>query len=212
MGKAPFLFGVDEVGRGCLAGPTCVGVVLADSTAAPDGLDDSKKLSKTRREALIPEIKAWAIDYEIGSASATEVDELGILPALRLAAERAFTEIFSRRHDATNTAVILDGTFDFLRRTDRATDPALLFNAENLEVTCVAKADALYPAVSAASVLAKVYRDDLMAAWAQRYPGYGFERNAGYGSQAHRDAIKDLGLIPGVHRASWCGKFLKTSC
>lgn len=212
MGQATFLFGVDEVGRGCLAGPTCVGVVLASGGDAPEGLDDSKKLSKARREALIPSIKSWAVDYEIGSATADEVDQLGILPALRLAAERAFTDIISRQSGHVNTGVILDGTFDFLRRTDRAAAAVELFNTDNLDVTCVAKADALYPEVSAASVLAKVYRDDFMTELALQYPGYSFERNAGYGSQAHRDALKELGMVPGVHRASWCTKFTDPSC
>ena len=178
--------GVDEAGRGPLAGPVCAAAVILPPHLEIPGLNDSKKLSDKRRRELMPVIKEQAIAYGIGMASHEEIDEINILQATFLAMERAIAQ--------------LDGKADFaLIDGNREKD-------FGLPVQTVVKGDSLSANIAAASVLAKVTRDDLMVEMAQAYPGYGFEIHKGYGTRAHYDALRELGPSP-IHRMSFLKKF-----
>jgi ribonuclease HII len=179
------ILGIDEAGRGPWAGPLVVGAVVLGVTQIT-GLDDSKKLTKKKRESLEKEIIAHASAYGLGWVSAKELDELGMSEALRLATRRAVEQIHVPYHE-----IIIDGTVNFLAGTTKG-----------CYVTTMPKADALIPSVSAASILAKVARDRYMAEQDKIYPGYGFRQNAGYGVAAHREAIEYLGVTP-LHRLSF---------
>lgn len=179
------ILGIDEAGRGPWAGPLVVGAVVLGATQIA-GLDDSKKLTKKKRESLEKEIIAHASAYGLGWVSAKELDELGMSEALRLATRRAVEQIHVPYHE-----IIIDGTVNFLAGTTKGR-----------YVTTMPKADALIPSVSAASILAKVARDRYMAEQDNIYPGYGFGQNAGYGVAAHREAIERLGITP-LHRLSF---------
>ncbi len=179
------ILGIDEAGRGPWAGPLVVGAVVL-GVAQIEGLDDSKKLTKKKRESLEKEIVAHASAYGLGWVSAKELDELGMSEALRLATRRAVEQIHVPYHE-----IIIDGTVNFLAGT-----------IKGRYVTTMPKADALIPSVSAASILAKVARDRYMAEQDKIYPGYGFGRNAGYGVAVHREAIERLGVTP-LHRLSF---------
>ena len=179
------ILGIDEAGRGPWAGPLVVGAVVL-GVAQIEGLDDSKKLTKKKRESLEKEIVAHASAYGLGWVSAKELDELGMSEALRLATRRAVEQIHVPYHE-----IIIDGTVNFLAGTTKG-----------CYVTTMPKADALIPSVSAASILAKVARDRYMAEQDKIYPGYGFRQNAGYGVAAHREAIERLGVTP-LHRLSF---------
>ena len=178
------ILGIDEAGRGPWAGPLVVGAVVLGCEI--EGLNDSKKLSKKRREALEVEILAGAQAAATGWVSAKELDELGMSEALRLATRRAVEQITVPYHE-----IIIDGTVNFLKDTTKGQ-----------YVTTLPKADALIPSVSAASIIAKVARDRYMAELDDRYPGYGFKSHAGYGVARHRDAIDTLGVTP-EHRLSF---------
>ena len=178
------ILGIDEAGRGPWAGPLVVGAVVLGCEI--EGLNDSKKLSKKRREALEVEILAGAQAAATGWVSAKELDELGMSEALRLATRRAVEQIAVPYHE-----IIIDGTVNFLKDTTKGA-----------YVTTLPKADALIPSVSAASIIAKVARDRYMAELDDRYPGYGFKSHAGYGVARHRDAIDKLGVTP-EHRLSF---------
>ena len=194
------LAAVDEVGRGALAGPVSAGVVLIDldTRSAPQGVRDSKLLSAAAREALVPRIRRWAVDSAVGHASNDEIDEVGIIAALRLAARRALEELQGRGLVAAH--VLLDGSHDWL------TPPAAtLFDADEWTppaVTTRVKADLTCAAVAAASVLAKVERDAIMVAADAAMPGYGWAANKGYAAADHRDALAAIGPSP-FHRRSW---------
>ena len=186
------ILGIDEVGRGPWAGPLVVGAVILGG-AEIDGLDDSKKLTKKRREALDVEIREKAAAWALGWVSAQELDDIGMSEALRLATRRAVEQIQAqcRQQNLAFSEVIIDGKVNFLRGT-----------ALERYVTVMAKADGLIPSVSAASIIAKVARDQFMAEQAAVYPGYGFASNAGYGVAKHRAAIERLGVTP-LHRLSF---------
>lgn len=179
------ILGIDEAGRGPWAGPLVVSAVVLGG-AEIDGLTDSKKLSKKRREALEPEIMEKAAGYGLGWVSATELDEIGMSAALVLASKRAVEKITVPYHE-----IIIDGTINFLKETSKGQ-----------YVTTMPKADLLVPSVSAASILAKVARDRYMSEQDKLYPGYKFGSHAGYGTAAHRAAIDDLGVTP-LHRLSF---------
>lgn len=171
------IIGVDEVGRGSWAGPVCVGAVgLGD--VAVDGLADSKLLTASVRSELAVLIKRHAIYVGIGWASAAEVDEHGLTGALRIAGLQAIKDC-----DPTDT-IILDGNFNYL---------------QDARVTTVVKGDALHPEISAASIVAKVARDNYMTMLSYRFSVYGFERHVGYGTPAHRKALAEIGPSA-VHR------------
>ena len=186
------ILGIDEVGRGPWAGPLVVGAVILGG-AEIDGLDDSKKLTKKRRQALDVLIRQQAAAWALGWVSAQELDDIGMSEALRLATRRAVKQIQAICHEKGLhfDEIIIDGTVNFLRGT------AL----EKFAMT-MPKADGLIPSVSAASIVAKVARDQFMAEQAAVYPGYGFASNAGYGVAKHRAAIERLGVTP-LHRLSF---------
>lgn len=186
------ILGIDEVGRGPWAGPLVVGAVILGG-AEIDGLDDSKKLTKKRREALDALIRQQAAAWALGWVSAQELDDIGMSEALRLATRRAVEQIQAqcRQQNLAFSEIIIDGKVNFLRGT------AL----EKFAMT-MPKADGLIPSVSAASIVAKVARDKFMAEQAAVYPGYGFASNAGYGVAKHRAAIERLGVTP-LHRLSF---------
>ena len=186
------ILGIDEVGRGPWAGPLVVGAVILGGVEI-EGLDDSKKLTKKRREALDEVIREQAAAWALGWVSAGELDEVGMSQALRLATRRAVKQIQSRckENNLAFDEIIIDGTVNFLADT-----------ALERYVTVMAKADGLIPSVSAASIIAKVARDQFMTEQDAVYPGYGFASNAGYGVAKHRAAIERLGVTP-LHRLSF---------
>lgn len=178
--------GIDEVGRGPWAGPLVVGAVLWPKEVTLEGLTDSKKLSPKKRELYSQKIVELALDYSLGEVSASELDEMGLSNALRLATKRAVDGIKKPYRD-----IIIDGTINFLNGT-----------IYSEKVSTLKKADLLVPAVSAASILAKVKRDQFMKDLAVTYPGYDFENNVGYGTKKHREAIDLYGVTP-QHRLSF---------
>ena len=178
--------GVDEAGRGPLAGPVCAAAVILPDHHQIPGLNDSKKLTDKKRRELFPLIKEQAIAYGIGLASHQEIDEINILQATYLAMERALAQL-SVKPDLA----LIDG--------NRAKD-------FGLPVRTVVKGDSLSASIAAASILAKVTRDDLMVEMAADYPGYGFEIHKGYGTKAHYEALRNQGASP-IHRMSFLKKF-----
>ncbi len=189
--------GSDEVGRGSLGGPVSVGVVVVDPTTTriPSGLRDSKLLSAAARESLVPRIERWAARSAVGHASAAEIDRFGILRALRLAGDRALAAIGTEPE-----VMLLDGNYDWWSRPARCdTSPR---PAPPARVELRIKADLAHASVAAASVLAKVARDRLMAEMAEVHPGYGWELNKGYATPEHLAALREFGPCP-EHRRSW---------
>jgi ribonuclease HII len=200
------LAGMDEVGRGALAGPVTVGVVIIDETCrtAPQGVKDSKLLAPHARERMVPRIERWAVAHAVGHASADEIDEVGIIAALRLAGCRALASVAASgiRPDL----VILDGNHDWLTSPE---DVGLLAFAHEDRVgtppvTTMIKADLKCSSVAAASVLAKVTRDRMMVAWGaeEAYAPYGWVENKGYAAPEHQDALRRFGPCE-LHRRSW---------
>ena len=180
--------GVDEVGRGPLAGPVvCAAVILPlEEERRIIGIDDSKKLSAKKREALAEQIRAAARAYAIAEVDAATIDEINILQATRLCMKRAVDMLVPAAD-----MVLTDGnmTLDI-----------------SLPQRSIVKGDALVCSIGAASILAKVYRDALMAEYAKLYPEYAFESNAGYGTKAHIQAIREVGICP-IHRRAFVTKF-----
>ncbi|QQS01078.1 MAG: ribonuclease HII [Austwickia sp.] len=205
----PVLAGMDEVGRGALAGPVTVGVVCIDETcrSAPTGVRDSKLLTPARREALVRPVRRWALAWGVGHASPAEIDEVGIMAALRLAGRRALAAA-----GIVPDLVILDGNHDWL--SDPAEMGLLGLLAETGDeptapreppvppVQTKIKADMSCSSVAAASVLAKVERDALMVGHAPAYPAYQWEINKGYAAPGHRAALLAHGPCE-LHRRSW---------
>ncbi|TFC28964.1 ribonuclease HII [Cryobacterium sp. TMT2-18-3] len=191
---ATCVIGVDEVGRGALAGPVGVGVAVVNASAPafPAGLRDSKMLSEPRRGLLAPLAVAWALHSAVGLATPLEVDQRGIIAALGLAGKRALAQLFAAGVDITGAVVLLDGNDDWLNR-------AL---STPLNVVTRVRADQDCASVAAASVIAKVHRDALMIEADAATPGYEWAGNKGYGSPAHMAAIALLGPTL-LHRKSW---------
>ena len=182
------ILGIDEVGRGPWAGPLVVGAVVLGGEAI-EGLTDSKKLSKKRREELDIIIREKAAGYGLGWVTADEIDTLGLAAALELACKRALQAV-----DTLGVAyheIIIDGTINFLKDTSKGG-----------YVTTMKKADLLVPSVSAASIIAKVARDNYMAEQDEVYEGYKFSSHVGYGTAVHRAAIDEYGVTP-LHRLSF---------
>ena len=193
----------DEVGRGALSGPVSIGMVVVtlETNTAPTGVRDSKLLSEKQRNELVPKIQSWAAAWAVGHASNDEIDDLGIVPAMRLAGQRALLTLTDLGH--APDAVLLDGHHDYLSNPDQGT----LFGggdgvAEVPLVTTKIKADLDCAGVAAASILAKTTRDALMVELAQDLPAYGWAENKGYASPQHLDALKSLGACH-LHRRSW---------
>ena len=178
--------GVDEAGRGPLAGPVCAAAVILPPNAEIPGLNDSKKLSDKKRRELYPIIKEQAIAYGIAFADHNEIDEINILQATYLAMERAINQLSVKPELA-----LIDG--------NRAKD-------FGIPVQTVVHGDSLSASIAAASVLAKVTRDDVMLQMAEEYPGYGFEIHKGYGTKAHYAALTEKGPSP-IHRTTFLKKF-----
>lgn len=174
--------GVDEVGRGPLAGPVLAAAVILDPARPIDGLKDSKRLTASRREELAQEIRAVAVAWALGRAEVEEIDTLNILRASHLAMQRAVAALAS-----TPALVFVDGNL-----TPHFAAPAV----------ALVGGDALMPAISAAAILAKVARDAEMVALAQTYPGYGLEQHKGYATARHLEALAALGPTP-LHRRSF---------
>ena len=192
-----FVAGCDEVGRGSLGGPVSVGMVVVNAATRrpPAGLRDSKLLAPQVRESLVSRIESWSCCWAIGHASAAEIDEIGILRALRLAGERALA-LLRVRPDL----VLLDGNYDWFTRPERSVSSPAKIEPE--QVTLKVKADLTCASVAAASVIAKVARDRYMVELADRYPWYGWQANKGYAAPEHRAALLEVGPCE-EHRKSW---------
>lgn len=178
--------GVDEAGRGPLAGPVCAAAVILPANAEIPGLNDSKKLSDKRRREIFPLIKEQAVAYGIAFADHDEIDSINILQATYLAMERAIAQLQIRPDLA-----LIDG--------NRSKD-------FGIPVETVVHGDSLSASIAAASILAKVTRDDYMLEMADKYPQYGFEIHKGYGTKAHYAALTEFGPSP-IHRMTFLKKF-----
>ena len=183
-GRGP-ICGVDEAGRGPLAGPVCAAAVMLPQGLEIPGLNDSKKLTEKKRDALYDQICASAITFGIAFATVEEIEELNILGATFLAMRRAVEQL-----KQTPGLVLVDGN----------RDPGLPFETE-----CVVKGDGKCADIAAASILAKVTRDRYMLEQAERYPQYGFEKHKGYGTAAHYAALREYGPSE-IHRPSFLKK------
>lgn len=217
-GGAATVVGVDEVGRGALAGPVTVGAVMIDQHvgAPPAGVRDSKKLTAAARQRLYAPLAKWATSWAIGHAWPAEIDHYGISVALHIAAWRALQQLNAYPHTA-----IVDGTVDFLSRDYRVgmTLPDGVYEPvkpnsmsaapiapgdviPTISVVTRARADQHCATVAAAAILAKVTRDDYVTRLADDFPHYGFAAHKGYGTKAHMAALEKYGPCP-VHRRSW---------
>lgn len=203
------LASMDEVGRGALAGPVSVGVVVVTARIGrvPAGLKDSKLLTPRARETLLPVVRRWAGEFAVGHASPSEIDAVGIIGALRLAGRRALAQL-----TGPVDAVLLDGNHDYLSEPQPALfpetelpDPAVIEPELPTVTTPVftrIKADLTCAGVAGASVLAKTERDALLRRLARDYPNYLFAENKGYGTAEHVAALRRHGPSE-VHRRSW---------
>ena len=178
--------GVDEAGRGPLAGPVCAAAVILPQGLELPGLNDSKKLTDKKRRELFPIIKEQAIAYGIGLATEAEIDEINILQATYLAMQRAIDQLLGKADYA-----LIDG--------NRAKD-------FGLPLRTVVKGDSLSASIAAASILAKVTRDDVMLELAKEYPQYGFDVHKGYGTKQHYEALRAHGHCK-IHRLTFLKKF-----
>jgi ribonuclease HII len=201
-----FIIGIDEVGRGSIAGPVAVGVALIDlrgiENSWPEKLRDSKLISEKIREEIFPEVSSWVHSWSVGMASVEEIEAKGIVESLALAGYRALTELLEdsqlRASLATDGAqIILDGSHNWLGTKTMGFD-----------VVAKTKADRDCVSVACASVLAKVTRDRLMLEIAKEYPLFSLASNKGYASAEHIAALKEHGPSP-IHRISWLTKILQ---
>jgi ribonuclease HII len=204
---ARFIIGMDEVGRGAIAGPVAVGVALLDrldprvETAWPQNLRDSKLLSERARNQILEPVQNWVSGYSVGMATANEIDTKGIVQALAASASRALDQLLAdavlRQMIAQDGAVIiLDGSHNWLGA-----------KASGIPVIVRTKADRDCVSVAAASVISKVQRDNLMIGLSKDYAEFGFEGHKGYASEAHIKAIKSVGPSS-EHRHTWLTKIL----
>lgn len=184
-GGVKLICGVDEAGRGPLAGPVCAAAVILPRGLEIEGLNDSKKLTEKKREALYPVICEKALCYGIAFATVEEIEEYNILNATYMAMRRAVEKL-----SLTPKLALVDGN----------RDPGLSVPAQ-----CVVKGDGKCADIAAASVLAKVTRDRYMLEMAEKYPEYHFEQHKGYGTKLHYDAIREFGMSP-IHRPSFLKK------
>lgn len=188
--SGPLVVGIDEAGRGCLAGPVVAAAVVLPESCALPGLTDSKKLSPEKRERLAPAIKAQALAWAVGMAWPAEIDRINILQATFAAMARAV-----RALGATPASLRVDG--------DKAIPGRYLSFLDTMPAQePVVGGDLTVPSISAASILAKTSRDRLMRVLARRYPGYGFEAHKGYGVAVHLDALSRLGPCA-IHRLTF---------
>ena len=193
-GGAPVVLACDEVGRGALAGPVAVGIVVIDATVKrmPAGLRDSKLLPEPKRQLLAPRAASWVVASAVGEASADEIDRLGIMACLGLAGARAFAALGLDRGLVAGAPLLLDGNYDWLSQSIE----------HRAQVITRIKADRDCASVSAASVIAKVHRDTHMRRAHDETPLYHWDENKGYSSPAHFAAIAQHGPS-GIHRRTW---------
>lgn len=187
MSSSQITIGIDEVGRGPWAGPLCVGAVALDMNQQHDGLADSKALTKKKRDKLDSYIKQRALGIGLGWVNPTELDRLGMTASLKLAAQRAFAQLPATVRTAAEQ-IVIDGNIKML---------------DDERVIVLVKADAKVQAVSAASIVAKVARDNYMAQLDMIFSDYNFAKHVGYGTKAHMKALTKYGVLTGVHRASF---------
>lgn len=180
--------GVDEAGRGPLAGPVCAAAVILPEGVIIDGVNDSKKLSEKKRESLFDVIREQALSYSIAYATVDEIEEINILNATMLAMRRAIDG--------------LDIKVDYAMIDGNKIPPI------NIDAECIVKGDAKSMSIACASILAKVSRDRLLYKYAEEYPMYGFDKHKGYGTKVHREAILKYGPCP-YHRKSFLKKLYK---
>ncbi|MBM6588575.1 ribonuclease HII [Brevibacterium sp. RIT 803] len=204
-----FVIGIDEVGRGALAGPVSVGVALFDlreltDAEVPAGIHDSKQLSALSRQTATDRVNGWARATAVGSTTPSELDELGMTMALNLAGRRALSDMLMPLLGSAvlppSTMVLLDGKHDWLSAPLTLDCLGIFGPAADLElpqVRTVIKGDGSVPVIAAASIVAKVHRDEAMIALAEAHPQYGWESNVGYGTMRHRRGIADFG--PSIH-------------
>lgn len=225
-----FVIGIDEVGRGSLAGPVMVGAAILGASEInlendmPEGLADSKLLTERKREALYEPLKNWCSAYSVGSCTNHEIDEWGIEYSLGIAALKAISSaqenLIKNINNANNNfnefesnslnkivkhnkmAVILDGPYDYIHKVFNTFDAPIL--PVSIDVNTLVKADRKCASVAAASVIAKVTRDHMMIDFSklEKYAVYDWAHNKGYGSAAHREAISKYGASD-LHRISW---------
>ncbi|NNE65963.1 MAG: ribonuclease HII [Pyrinomonadaceae bacterium] len=180
-----FVAGVDEVGRGCLAGPVVAGAVILDiSKPLPEGLNDSKKISKKKLPSIAKAVRERAIAYSIGQIDAQVIDRINILEATK----RAMLSAIDGLKPAADMLLI----------------DALQLKESTLPQKPIIKGDSVSVSIAAASIVAKVYRDDLMKVYDQRFPQYGFAKHVGYGTKAHFEALREVGPCE-LHRVSFRG-------
>ena len=200
-----FIIGVDEVGRGSIAGPVAVGVALLDFKESlspwPEKLKDSKLISEKTRETIYPDVANWVRGWAVGMSSAQEIEQIGIVGALALAGSRALEELLTEstlRSEIASDGVqlILDGSHNWLGS-----------KAMGIPVVTKTKADRDCVSVAAASVLAKVTRDRLMVELDASHHGYDLASNKGYASASHIEGLKKIGVSP-IHRTSWLSKII----
>ena len=201
---AKLIAGMDEVGRGCLAGPVSVGVAVIniDCVNPPENLADSKLLTHEQREELLPLVKTWVKDFAVGHASNNEIDEIGLTRALRRAGRRALVQLVTKPDH-----LILDGKHNWLMPEKETQN---MFEQEfddgplsvDLKIITQIKADLTCASVAAASIVAKTTRDQMMAELSKEFPNYFWAENKGYAAPEHLEAIKSFGATK-YHRVSW---------
>ena len=201
---AKLIAGMDEVGRGCLAGPVSVGVAVIniDCINPPENLADSKLLTHEQREELLPLVKTWVKDFAVGHASNEEIDEIGLTRALRRAGRRALVQLETKPDH-----LILDGKHNWLMPEKETQN---MFEQEfddgplsvDLKIITQVKADLTCASVAAASIVAKTTRDQMMAELSKEFPNYFWAENKGYAAPEHLEAIKSFGATK-YHRVSW---------
>lgn len=206
------IIGIDEVGRGPLAGPVVVCAAVLQNPTGDSSLNDSKKLTRKKREAMFDTVKEECLCYAIASASAEEIDEFNILEADFLAMRRALSALGFPGLKASKPKLPIEvkGLLPQNTKLLIAVDGNLKIRGvpEENQIAII-QGDGRVASISAASILAKVYRDRYMDNLAQKYPGYAFEKNAGYGTKAHLEGIRKLGMTP-EHRKSFHPKSLQT--
>jgi ribonuclease HII len=207
-GGARYIIGIDEVGRGALAGPVAVGAALIDSHSPefldgtwPSALADSKLMTAKSRDSTAPQVAGWVAAWQVGFASAAEIDEFGIIQGLVMSATRALELLMSNFHDTNSlvtdgTVILLDGSHNWLAGH---TGAFVVHHQPKADRDCVS--------VAAAALMAKVSRDALMVQLAAQHPRYGFEGHKGYGAASHLVAIREYGPSP-EHRVSWLTRIL----
>lgn len=194
-----YIAGVDEVGRGPLAGPVVTAAVVLPPDFDVLGIDDSKKLSEKRREELFDVIREKAIAYGIGMADEKLIDEINILQATKVAMRRAIEELEGK---LAGGAGVTGEETDGGGRLDYVLFDAMKIEEIDIPQESIIKGDAKVLAIAAASIIAKVTRDRMMVEYAEVYPGYAFEKNKGYGTKAHYEGLRAQGMCP-IHRQSF---------